>query len=214
MKKICVLISGRGSNLLSLLEAIEQQKIPGRVVRVIANRADAGGLAYAQQRGIETAVVPSQDFAERDAFDQALGDAIETCAPDLIVLAGFMRILGQKIVERFAGKIINIHPALLPSYPGLHTHQRALADGVKWHGCTVHFVTPEVDVGPIIGQVAVPVFSSDDEATLAARVLESEHRLLTDCVRWFCEDRLTVRGNVVELRDAVDTIAATQQPQG
>ncbi len=212
VKKICVLISGRGSNLLSLLDA--QGEIPGHVVRVIANRADAAGLKHAEERGIETVVIPSKDFTERDLFDQVLGDAIAACVPDLVVLAGFMRILGKKIVGRFSGKMINIHPALLPSYPGLHTHQRALADGVKWHGCTVHFVTPDVDVGPIIGQTAVPVLSHDDEETLAARVLKAEHRLLADCVRWYCEDRLTVRGNAVLLRNSVSIADAVQQPQG
>lgn len=212
MKKICVLISGRGSNLLSLLDA--QEEISGRVVRVIANRADAAGLEYAKERGIETVVVPSKDFAERDLFDQALGDAIAACGPDLVVLAGFMRVLGKKIVERFVGKMINIHPALLPAYPGLHTHQRALADGVKWHGCTVHFVTPEVDVGPIIGQTAVPVLPHDDEETLAARVLKAEYRLLIDCVRWYCEGRLTVRDNMVLLHNAALAVDAHQQPQG
>ncbi|MDR1529049.1 MAG: phosphoribosylglycinamide formyltransferase [Burkholderiales bacterium] len=214
MKKILVLISGRGSNLAALLEAVDKNEIAGRIVHVISNRADAGGLNFARERGIPTTIIPSKDFNDREAFDMALGDAIAKEQPDLIVLAGFMRILGEKINARFAGKIINIHPALLPSYPGLHTHRRALDDGVKWHGCTVHFVTLKVDIGPIIGQAVVPVLPDDDEGALAARVLESEHRLLVDCVRWFCEDRLTVRDNKVILHDEVGSACAQQHPQG
>ncbi|MDR0769691.1 MAG: phosphoribosylglycinamide formyltransferase [Burkholderiales bacterium] len=213
-KKISVLISGRGSNLEALLEAIDAGRIHGRVVRVLSQRADAAGLRHAEKRGILTTVVDVKAYPTRDAFDAALGDAVAADAPDLVVLAGFMRVLGAAIVQRFAGRMINIHPALLPSYPGLHTHQRALADGVKWHGCTVHFVTPEVDVGPFIGQSAVPVLPSDDEATLAARVLEAEHRLLEDAVRWFCADRLSVEGQMVTLRDALPAPVSCQQPQG
>jgi phosphoribosylglycinamide formyltransferase-1 len=202
VKKISVLISGRGSNLAALLDAIDAGRIQGRMVRVLSQRADAVGLQHAEKRGIPTTVIDVKAYPTRDAFDAALGDAIAADAPDLIVLAGFMRVLGAAIVQRFAGCMINIHPALLPSYPGLHTHKRALADGVKWHGCTVHFVTPEVDVGPIIGQSAVPVLPDDDEATLAARVLDAEHHLLEDAVRWFCADRLRVDGCTVTLRPA------------
>ncbi len=213
-KKISVLISGRGSNLVALLGAIDAGRIDGRVVRVLSQRADAAGLRHAEERGIPTTVIDVKAYPTRDAFDAALGDAIAADAPDLVVLAGFMRVLGEAIVQRFAGRMLNIHPALLPSYPGLHTHRRALADGVKWHGCTVHFVTPEVDVGPIVGQSAVPVLPGDDEEILATRVLAAEHRLLEDAVRWFCADRLDIDGSIVTLRDEALAPLARQNPRG
>jgi len=169
---------------------------------VIANRAEAGGLAIAASHGVATSVVEHRAFANRADFDAALAAAIDVDNPDLVVLAGFMRVLGAAFIARYAGRMINIHPSLLPAYPGLHTHRRALADGVRVHGCTVHFVTPEVDVGPIIAQSALTVRDDDDEASLAARVLELEHKLLPQAVQWFCAGRLAIDGPRVRFVDA------------
>jgi len=166
---------------------------------VIANRAEAGGLAIAASHGVATSVVEHRAFANRADFDAALAAAIDVDNPDLVVLAGFMRVLGAAFISRYAGRMINIHPSLLPAYPGLHTHRRALADGVRVHGCTVHFVTPEVDVGPIVAQGAVPVSYGDNEDTLADRVLVVEHILLPRVVRWYCEGRLVVDGRRVHV---------------
>ena len=201
LPRITVLISGRGSNLAALLAAMDAGTLHGVVATVIANRADARGLAIASAHGIATRVVDHQGFTSRDAFDAALASAIDAGAPDLIVLAGFMRMLGAAFVRRYTGRMINIHPSLLPLYPGLHTHRRALADGVRVHGCTVHFVTPDVDVGPIIAQAAVPVCDGDDEASLAARVLAAEHVLLPTVVHWYCTGRLVIDGARVHVRD-------------
>ncbi|MCC7326939.1 MAG: phosphoribosylglycinamide formyltransferase [Burkholderiales bacterium] len=201
LPRITVLISGRGSNLAALLAAMDAGTLAGAVTTVIANRADAGGLAIAAAHGVATQVVDHRTFPSREDFDAALAQAIDASAPDLVVLAGFMRVLGGAFVRRFCGRLLNIHPSLLPAYPGLHTHRRALADGVRLHGCTVHFVTPDVDVGPIVGQAAVPVHDGDDEATLAARVLAAEHVLLPAVVRWYCSGRLDLDGRRVRIRD-------------
>jgi phosphoribosylglycinamide formyltransferase-1 len=194
-----VLISGRGSNLAALIEAANAGTIDGAVTHVISNRPDAGGLAHAQRNGIATTVVDHRAFATRDEFDAALADAIDASEPELIVLAGFMRILGAAFVQRYAGRMLNIHPSLLPAYPGTGTHGRALADRATRHGCTVHRVTPDVDGGPIVAQSEVPVLSGDDPATLAARVLEAEHRLLPQVVGWFCAGRIDVDGDRVRI---------------
>jgi phosphoribosylglycinamide formyltransferase-1 len=199
--RITVLVSGRGSNLAAVLAAMRAGSLGGSVGAVISNRADAGALAIAAADGVATRVVEHRSFAARAAFDAALADAVDATQPDLIVLAGFMRVLGAPFVQRYSGRLINIHPSLLPLYPGLHTHRRALADGVRVHGCTVHFVTPDVDVGPIIAQGAVPVRDGDDEATLAARVLAVEHRLLPAAIRWFCAGQLVIAGNRVQVRN-------------
>ena len=199
MKSIVILISGRGSNMLALLDAVASGELPVRVAGVIANRPQAEGIQLAAARGIPTAIVDHRQFADRDAFDMALADRIDAFAPDLVVLAGFMLILTYFFVIRFTGRLINIHPSLLPAYPGLHTHRRALEDGVRVHGCTVHFVTPALDHGPIIIQAAVPVLDGDDEATLAQRVLAEEHRVYTLAVRWFAEGRLTIRDGRVQV---------------
>ena len=199
MKSIVILISGRGSNMLALLDAVASGELPVRVAGVIANRPQAEGIQLAAARGIPTAIVDHRQFADRDAFDMALADRIDAFAPDLVVLAGFMRILTDVFVTRFTGRLINIHPSLLPAYPGLHTHRRALEDGVRVHGCTVHFVTPALDHGPIIIQAAVPVLDGDDEATLAQRVLAEEHRVYTLAVHWFIEGRLTIRDGRVQV---------------
>lgn len=179
MYRVAVLISGRGSNLGALLNA----KLPVAFVGVISNRPGAGGLDIAAAHGVPTQVIDHKSFSSREAFDNALGDALESLNPDLIVQAGFMRILGARFVQRFAGRMINIHPSLLPAFPGLDTHGQALRAGVKLHGCTVHLVTEALDAGPIITQAAVPVLPGDDEATLSARVLTQEHRLLPAVVR-------------------------------
>ena len=187
MKTIVILISGRGSNM----EAIVRAQIPGlRVAAVISNKADAAGLAFAAERGIATAVVAHRDFASRDAFDAALRQAIDGFAPDAVILAGFMRVLGEDFVTHYHGRLINIHPSLLPAFAGLHTHRRALAEGVRVHGATVHFVTPTLDSGPIIVQAVVPVLADDDEERLAARVLAQEHRIFPQALRWWAADRM------------------------
>jgi len=186
VKKIVILISGRGSNMLSLLDA----HLPCTVAAVISNRADAGGLAIAQARGIATAVISHRDYPDRETFDQALAKLIDGYAPDLIVLAGFMRILSGPFVEHYHGRLINIHPSLLPAFTGVHTHQRAIDEGVKVHGCTVHFVTPDLDAGPIIIQAVVPVLPDDTEHSLSARVLREEHRIYPQAVSWLCQEKV------------------------
>ena len=188
MKSIVILISGRGSNLLALLDA----DLPECRIAVISNRPEAEGLAHARQRGLATAVVDHRCFAARADFDAALAEAIEVHQPDLVVMAGFMRVLGDAFVQRFEGRLVNIHPSLLPAFPGLRTHAQALATGVKIHGCSVHFVTASLDSGPIVIQAAVPVLSGDTEETLAARVLEQEHAIYPRALRWFLEGRLSL----------------------
>jgi phosphoribosylglycinamide formyltransferase 1 len=191
---IVVLISGRGSNMRALLDA----GLP--VKAVVSNRADAEGLSLAAARGVETRVVEHRRHATREAFDAALAAEIDRFAPRLIALAGFMRILTPAFAARYAGRLLNIHPSLLPAFPGLHTHERALAAGVKVHGCTVHFVTAELDHGPIVVQAAVPVLAADDAARLAARVLEQEHVVYPRAVRWFLDGRLEVGNGVVHVK--------------
>lgn len=194
MKSLVILISGRGSNLRAILDA----GLPARVAAVISNNPEAPGLAFARERGIVTRVVDHRGHARREDFDAALQAAIDEHAPDLVVLAGFMRVLTAGFVTHYQGRLINIHPSLLPLFPGLDTHSRALAAGVRIHGCTVHFVTPTVDHGPIIAQAAVPVREDDTADSLAARVLEQEHRLYPRVIRWFLEGRiqLTPEGRV------------------
>ncbi|GAB1235294.1 phosphoribosylglycinamide formyltransferase [Ferrigenium sp. UT5] len=185
-KNIVILISGRGSNMEALLHA----KLPCRIAAVISNKTDAQGLETARAHGIATAVVSHLDYADRECFDTALAAEIDRHTPDLVVLAGFMRILTPAFVARYTGRLINIHPSLLPAYAGLHTHEQALRDGVRVHGCTVHFVTADLDHGPIIIQAAVPVSQNDTAATLAARVLHEEHRIYPQAIRWLCHDRV------------------------
>ena len=184
----------------SIVEACEKEGWPARVAAVISNRPDAAGLAFAQEQGIATAVVDHKTFATRDAFDTALSQAIDSHAPDLIVLAGFMRILGPDCVRRYEGRMLNIHPSLLPAFAGMRTHRRAIEAGCKIAGATVHFVTTELDHGPIVLQAAVPVLAGDDEHTLSERVLAKEHVIYPRAVRWFVEGRLhTERGVVSQL---------------
>jgi phosphoribosylglycinamide formyltransferase-1 len=206
MKRIVILISGRGSNMQAIVQACAEQAWTARVVAVIANRADAQGLDFARQHGIATAVVAHTAFGDRAAFDGALARAVDACAPDLVVLAGFMRILGNDFVARYAGRLLNIHPSLLPAFPGLHTHRRALQSGCKAVGATVHFVTPELDHGPIVMQSVVPVHPGDDEDRLAARVLATEHVIYPLSVRWFVEGQLRIEGNHVIQADGASQI--------
>ena len=203
LARITILISGRGSNMAAVIDAAATGRIEGAVTHVISNRADAGGLAYARQHGIATSVVDHRAHPSRDAFDAALAEAIDRGEPDLVVLAGFMRILGADFVNRYEGRMLNIHPSLLPAYPGTQTHRRVLEDHGQRHGCTVHFVTPDVDGGPIVAQAEVRVFPDDDVATLAARVLEQEHRLLPEVVGWFCDGRLRLDAGRVCIDDMV-----------
>ena len=199
MKKIVILISGRGSNMEALIAARDAGQLPVNIAAVISNRPDAAGLETAARAGITAHFIDHKAFAGRESFDAALAECIDGFAPDLVVLAGFMRILSDGFVRHYAGRLMNIHPSLLPSFPGLHTHRRALEEGVRIHGCTVHFVTPTLDHGPVIIQAAVPVLDSDDEATLAGRVLRQEHRIYPQAVRWFAEDRLRLDGGRVRL---------------
>lgn len=201
---VVILISGRGSNMQALIEA----GLP--VAAVISNRAEAEGLALAASRGVATRVVEHRDHATREAFDAALAAEIDRFAPHLVALAGFMRILTPGFVARYRDRLFNIHPSLLPAFPGLGTHERALAAGVKVHGCTVHFVTTELDQGPIIIQAAVPVRAGDSAGTLAARVLKQEHVIYPRAVRWFLEGRLALGNGVVRVKgsDAQLVLAA------
>ena len=202
MKNIVILISGRGSNMEAVIRAAQSEGWPARVAAVISNRPDAAGLAFAQANGIPTAVVPSKAFASRDEFDAALQQEIDRFSPDLVVLAGFMRILTCAFVEHYAGRMLNIHPSLLPAFPGLATHRQALDAGVHQHGATVHFVTAELDHGPVVAQATVDVLPGDTDESLAARVLVEEHKLYPYAVRLFVEDRLSIEHGVVRVLDA------------
>ncbi len=190
--RIVILISGRGSNMQAIVQRCQEQAWPAQVVAVLADRPSATGLAFAQARGIATGVVDHKAHADRAAFDAALAQAIDAHRPTLVVLAGFMRILGAVFVQRFEGRMLNIHPSLLPAFAGLHTHRRALQAGCQAVGATVHFVTAELDHGPIVMQSVVPVHPSDDEHTLAARVLATEHVIYPQSVRWFVQGQLRV----------------------
>jgi phosphoribosylglycinamide formyltransferase-1 len=199
MKNIVILISGRGSNMEAVIRAAQAEQWPARIAAVISNRPDALGLAFADAHGIPTAVVANKDYASRAEFDAALQAVIDSYQPDLVVLAGFMRILTPAFVAHYAGRMLNIHPSLLPRFPGLHTHEQALASGMKEHGATVHFVTAELDHGPMVDQAAVPVLPGDTVETLAARVLEQEHALYPRAIRWFIEDRLSIDAGKVHV---------------
>ena len=200
MKNIVILISGRGSNMEAIVRACAAEAWPARVAAVISNRADAAGLGFAQANGIATAVVEHAGFASREAFDAKLAEAIDAFAPDIVALAGFMRILTPGFVQRYDGRLVNIHPSLLPMFPGLHTHRRAIEAGCKVAGASVHFVTADLDHGPIIGQATVPVRPDDTERSLAARVLEQEHLLYPRAIRWLVEGVLERRAGVVRHR--------------
>ena len=201
MKSIVILVSGRGSNMRSIVESCVSEQWPARVSAVISNRPDAAALDYAMQHGIATVVVDHRAFTSRDEFDAALARAIDSHGADLVVLAGFMRSLGAAFVRGYEGRLMNIHPSLLPAFPGLHTHRRALEAGCKVAGATVHFVTAELDHGPIVMQAAVPVLADDDEHRLSERVLECEHLIYPRAVRWFVEDRLRIEHGIVRHLD-------------
>jgi len=192
MRNIVILISGRGSNMQAIVNAAQQEQWPCRIAAIISSRADADGLAYAASLQIPVVVIPSKDYASRDSFDAALLAEIDLHAPDLVVLAGFMRILTPWFVDHYQGRMINIHPSLLPSFPGLATHRQALTAGVKVHGATVHFVTADLDHGPIIAQAVVVVQQDDTEQSLSERVLEQEHLLYPQVVRWFVDGRVSL----------------------
>ena len=203
MKNIVILISGRGSNMEAVVRAAQSEGWPARIAAVISNRPDAGGLAFAQAHGIPTAVVPSKEFASRAEFDAALQQEIDRFTPDLVVLAGFMRILTSPFVEHYAGRMLNIHPSLLPLFPGLHTHRQVLAAGVLEHGATVHFVTAELDHGPAVLQARINVLPGDTETSLAERLLEQEHLIYPQAVRLFVEDRLNIVDGEVRIAEII-----------
>lgn len=199
MKQIVILISGRGSNLKAILEAIQNGTLKVKVAGVISNKKNAQGIDIAKEFGINTISLDHKDFASRQAFDQQLIKVIDQLNPDLVVLAGFMRLLTDEFVAHFEGKLINIHPSLLPSFPGLRTHEQALAKGVKWHGATVHFVSKEMDEGPIIIQGAVPVLPGDTPEKLADRVLEIEHRIYVQAIKWYLDDQIRLEAGIVSV---------------
>ena len=208
MKSLVILISGRGSNMQALLQA----NLQAERITVVSNNANASGLEIARQHGIETIVLDHRAFPDRQSFDTALAEKIDACQPKLIALAGFMRILSDRFVQRYQDRLMNIHPSLLPAFPGLGTHARALQEGIKIHGCTVHFVTAQLDHGPIVIQAAIPVAPDDTEETLAARVLEQEHRIYPQAVRWFMEDRIRLNGNQIEVTGTSINGAALYSP--
>ncbi len=210
-KNIVILISGRGSNMQSIVNA---QIAGAHIAAVISNRPDAAGLAWAAERGITTAVLDHKTFAGRDAFDAALQNLIDGFAPDLVVLAGFMRILTADFVNHYVNRLINVHPSLLPAFIGVNTHQRAIDEGVKLAGCTVHFVTAELDSGPIIAQAAVPVLLDDSADSLAQRILQQEHQLYPKVVQWFVAGQLEVQGSRVRVSAPNDAAAFLQAPGG
>lgn len=215
---IVVLISGTGSNLKAIAENARDGSIAVEIRAVISDRAEAAGLAWAAANGLETVVVPAREFADRESFDAALAACIDGYSPRLVALAGFMRVLGAGFVDHYLGRMLNIHPSLLPRHRGLHTHRRVLEAGDRTHGASVHFVTRELDGGPVIVQARLPVREGDDETALAARVLAQEHRIYPECIGWFADGRLAFRdgaavldGKVLEspvLREARDDLAA------
>lgn len=197
MKKIVILISGRGSNMEAIVQACANQGWAARISAVISNESDAPGLAYATKLGIATGVVAHQNYATREAFDDELARTIDGFGPDVVALAGFMRVLTPGFVRHYAGRLVNVHPSLLPAFPGLHTHRRALEAGTKITGATVHLVTDQLDHGPILIQAAVPVQPGDNEETLSKRVLDKEHQIYPQAIRWMIEGTLRIQGNQV-----------------
>ena len=212
---VVILISGQGSNLQAIIDAVAVGTLPIEIRAVISNRPEAGGLQRAAQAGIRTAIVDHSLYTERTAFDQALQQCIERFRPELVVLAGFMRILTPDFVNHYRGHMLNIHPSLLPEFPGLHTHQRALQSGCQQHGASIHFVTEAVDGGPVVLQAKVAVHQDDTEATLATRVLAQEHRLYPQAIRWFAEQRLQLDDNgnaVLDGKPLREPVMLTQEP--
>jgi len=197
MKNIVILISGRGSNMEAIVKACAAEGWPARIAAVISNRPDAAGLQFAASQGVATAVVDHKAFPDRESFDAELARVIDGFEPDLVVLAGFMRILTPGFTRHYEGRMLNIHPSLLPAFPGLHTHERAIEAGCRFAGATVHFVTAELDHGPMVAQAVVPVLDGDDASALAARVLTLEHRMYPAAVRWFVSGQIAVEGSRV-----------------
>jgi phosphoribosylglycinamide formyltransferase-1 len=210
--RTAILISGRGSNMQSLVEAARADDYPAEIVLVLSNRPDAAGLAWAKARGLPTLAIDHKSFPTRDAFEDALQRSLEAAGTELIALAGFMRLMTPAFVERWHDRMINIHPSLLPSFKGLHTHERALAAGVKITGCTVHFVRAEMDEGPIIAQAAVPVLRSDDPAALAARVLAAEHRLYPAALKLVASGRACGNEEKIVISQDVDNHSPLYSP--
>lgn len=215
-RRVGVLISGRGSNLQALIDAAGDPTYPAEIAVVISNRPDAAGLKRAEAAGIEAMTIDHKNYADRPAFEAALTEALETRGVELVCQAGFMRVVTSGFVDHWRDRLINIHPSLLPAFPGLDTHARALAAGVRLHGCSVHFVRETVDEGPILGQAAVPVLPGDDPDSLAARVLEAEHRLYPLCLRLVAEGRVTIEGEraEVEATAAEDAMLIVPDPEG
>ena len=205
-KRIAILISGRGSNMQAIVQRCAEQRWPARVVAVIANRSDAAGLQFASAQGIATAVVDHRAFASRLDFDSELARVVDRFEPDVLLLAGFMRVLGSDFVQRYEGHMLNVHPSLLPAFTGLHTHRRALEAGCKVAGATVHFVTAQLDHGPIVMQGVVPVLPGDDEDTLSTRVLAMEHAIYPLTVRWFVEGKLRLSNGLVSHVDGASLV--------
>jgi len=203
--RFVILISGHGSNMQAIVQACQSGACPAEVCAVIASRTETAGLAWAASQGIETIGLAHNAFPSREAFDRALAEAIDRFSPNYVLLAGFMRVLTPTFVERFSGRLINIHPSLLPSFPGLHTHAQALATGVQSHGCTVHFVTPVLDHGPIIAQGVVPVNANDTPATLANRVLGMEHIIYPQVAAWLAQGRVHLTSDHRVQVDGVET---------
>ncbi len=210
--KIAVLISGRGSNLKSLISAIAAPDFPAEIALVISNRPKAPGLEHATKANIPQTIIDHNDFQTREDFDAALDQALRMAKIDYVCLAGFMRMLSPKLVDDWRGKLINIHPSLLPAFRGLHVHERMLDAGVKIAGCTVHFVSPEMDAGPIIGQAAAPVLPGDTAETLAARVLELEHKLYPECLRLIVDGKARISGAVVAYDSSIKAAGSLINP--
>lgn len=206
--RIAVLISGSGSNLQAIINAMAAGEIPATIELVLSNRPEAAGLKRAQRAGIPTAVIDHRAYATREAYDEALAERLHALDPDLIVLAGFMRILTDGLVRAFTGRLINIHPSLLPAYRGLHTHERALAAGDSAHGCSVHYVIPALDAGPVIAQASVPIRADDTAETLQDRVQAMEHQLYPQVVRWIAEGRVRMEDDTVFM----DNVPVTTPP--
>jgi len=200
--KIGILISGRGSNMAALIEAAKAADYPAEITCVVSNVAEAPGLAIAQKQGVATAVISHRGQPDREIFDRAVSAELDKHGVELVTLAGFMRIFSRWLPTRWAGRLINIHPSLLPCFKGLHVQQQAIDAGVRLSGCTVHFVIPDLDTGPIIAQAVVPVLTGDNAETLAARILRHDHRLYPQVVRWFAEGRISLAGGRVTVEDA------------
>lgn len=211
-KRVAIFISGRGSNMDALLAACAQPDFPAETCLVLSNKPDAKGLARAQAAGLPTVVVSHKDYDTRDAFDSALDQALTAHDIDIVCLAGFLRLLTDGFVEKWSGSMLNIHPSLLPSFKGLHTHQRAIDAGVKFTGCTVHFVVPEMDAGPIIIQAAVPILPQDTEATLGQRVLAEEHTIYPQALGWLASGRLSVQNNQVIVQECDGPLQSLRNP--